>query len=178
MSFSIFIALLGSALTAMNTSVRVSFSMELDPDMPSVVSFLPARHATPYGIVVLLALVSALIGSLGTVGGLTVLMSLILSVNLGAFILYGLLCFISLAAFKRAADYNLIRHGFLPALGGIVNIGLAVVFPIIGLTAGGQLAQVSMLTLVISTAWIVICTSYFLLVKKGANKRSIGNIGH
>ena len=166
MSFSIFVALLGSALTAMNTSVRVSFTMEFDPEMPGVVSFLPARHATPYGTVVLLAVVSAVIGSLGTVGGLTLLMSLILAANLGAFVLYGLLCWVSLAAFKGMPGYRFLQHALAPALGGAVNLGLAIAFPLIGLAAGGQLRQVSLLTLAISAAWIVVSTASFWVIKK------------
>jgi amino acid transporter len=161
MSFSIFIALLGSALTAMNTSVRVSFSMEMDPEMPSVVSFLPARHATPYGTVVLLAGVSAIIGSLGALGGVAVLMGLILAANLGALVLYGLLCFLSLGAFKGMPQ----SYFLAPILGGVVNLGLAVAFPIIGISSGGLLAQVCWLTLGIATLWVVICAAYFLVIQ-------------
>lgn len=162
MSFSIFIALLGSALTAINTSVRVSFSMEMDPEMPSVVSFLPVRHATPYGSVLLLSGVSAVIGSLGALGGLTVLMGLILAANLGALVLYGLLSFLSLAALRDMPLY----HWLAALLGGVVNLGLAIAFPFIGISSGGLLAQVSWLTLAIGALWVAICAAYFLVIPK------------
>jgi basic amino acid/polyamine antiporter, APA family len=106
------------------------------------------------------------IGSLGTVGGLTILMSLILAANLGAFVLYGLLCWVSLAAFKGMPGYHFLQHALVPVLGGAVNLGLAIVFPLIGLSAGGQLARVSQLTLAISAAWIVLSTASFWIIKK------------
>jgi basic amino acid/polyamine antiporter, APA family len=161
-AFTIFIALLASALTALNNGVRISFSMSLDSEMPSVLSFLHPQYSTPYVTVILLGGVSAVIGSIGMLGGTPVLMGLILASNLGAFILYALLALLTIGTYRGKAENNRLKHLVLPAVGLVANLGIAIAFPLIGFTQGGMAAQASMIALAVGLLWILIsAANYF-----------------
>jgi APA family basic amino acid/polyamine antiporter len=164
--FTIYVALLGSALTALNNGVRVSFSMALDAEMPSVLSFLHPRFATPYVAVILLSSVSALIGSIGVLGGLPALMGIILATNLGAFVLYAMLCLLTVVAYRKSTEFNFIRHGLFPGVGFMVNAGTALTFPVVGILAGGIPAQASAIALLLAAAWLLLSLVY-LSIHKG-----------
>lgn len=155
-AFTIFIALLASAITALNNGVRISFSMSLDREMPSVLSFFPPQYSTPYFAVILLGGVSAFIGSIGILGGLPAIMGLILASNLGAFVLYALLAVLTITSYRGRADFNLLKHAVLPATGFVANLGIAVAFPIIGIGLGGMAAQASMVALGVGLLWFLV----------------------
>ncbi len=115
--FMVMLALLGGALTAINNGVRISFAMALDEEMPDVLGFLHPQYATPYNTVILLSVVSAIIGAAGIIGGLPALMGIVLASNLGAFLLYALLCILTIATFIGDTSFNFIRHVLLPVVG-------------------------------------------------------------
>jgi len=160
-AFTIFIALLASALTALNNGVRISFSMSLDREMPSVLSFLHPHYSTPYVTVILLGSVSAVIGSIGVLGGLPVLLGIILASNLGAFILYALLALLTIPAYHGKAEYNFLKHSFIPVVGLIANLGIAIAFPLIGFLQGGIAAQASFFALLVALIWILVSSLNF-----------------
>jgi amino acid transporter len=162
-AFTVFVALLGAGLTSLNSGVRISFSMALDKEMPSVLSFLHPRYATPYVTVLLLSGVSAVIGSAGVLGGIPVLMGIILACNLGAFILYGLLCLLTITAFTNKPEFNLFKHQILPGIGLVINLGIAIAFPVVGLRSGGTVALASAIALGIAAFWLIVSGAYYLL---------------
>ncbi len=161
--FTVAIALLGGTLTAMNNGVRISFAMALDEEMPDVLGFLHPKYATPYNTVILLSTVCAIIGSAGVIGGLPVLMGIILASNFGAFLLYALLCLLTIVTFVGDPSFNIIRHVFLPVIGLFINIAIVIAAAKIGLTAGGVITQASLIALGIAIAWLVVSIAYYFV---------------
>ena len=161
--FMVAIALLGGTLTALNNGVRISFAMALDEEMPDILGFLHPQYATPYNTVILLSVVSAVIGAAGIIGGLPALMGIVLASNLGAFLLYGLLCLLTIVTFIGDPTFNIFRHAFLPIVGLLVNIGIVVIATIIGLSAGGVITQASMIALGIAGVWLLLSGAYYLV---------------
>lgn len=163
MGFTVVIALIGGTLTAMNNGVRISFAMALDEEMPDLLGLLHPKYSTPYYTVILLSVVSAIIGAAGIIGGLPVLMGIILAANLGAFLLYALLCVLTIATFMRDASFNIFRHGFLPALGLLVNLGIVVATAVIGLGAGGVITQASLIAFGLAGLWLIVSIAYYFV---------------
>jgi len=159
-AFTIFVALLGAALTSLNNGVRISFSMSLDPEMPSVLGFLSPRFATPYVTVLVLGGVSAVLGAIGMLGGLPALMGLVLASNLGAFVLYAMLSLLAATAYRGKPEYNPFRHLVLPVLGFIANLAIALAFPVIGILSGGVSAQACIFALAVSGLWLSVSVVY------------------
>lgn len=164
--FTVAVALMGGTLTAINNGVRISFAMALDEEMPDVLGLLHPKYATPYNTVILLSAVSAIIGAAGIIGGLPVLMGIVLASNMGAFLLYALLCLLTIVTFVGDASFNIFRHIFLPTTGLLVNIGLVFVVAEIGLSAGGIIAQASMVAFGIAGAWLLVSIAYYFVKRK------------
>ncbi len=166
--FTMALALLGGNLTAINNGVRISFAMALDEEMPDVLGLLHPQYATPYYTVILLSAVSAIVGSAGIIGGLPVLMGIILASNLGAFLLYALLCLLTIISFIGDSSFNIFRHIFLPLLGLLVNLGIVIAAAYIGLGAGGVITQASLIALSIAGAWFLVSVAYYFIKRKSS----------
>jgi basic amino acid/polyamine antiporter, APA family len=162
-AFTVAIAILGTTLAAMNTGVRISFAMAQDSEMPDIMGLLHDKYATPFAGVVIMVIVSALIGSIGVLGGVMTLTGITLASNLGTFVLYALICALTVVAFAGNAGFNLFKHGIIPALGLIFNIIMVLAIFIIGIHAGGISAQATYLALGISVGWLVLSAGYFLI---------------
>src|SRR5512138_106144 len=165
--FMIAIALLGGTLTAINNGVRISFAMALDEEMPDVLGLLHPQYATPYNTVILLSVVSAIVGAAGIIGGLPVLMGIVLASNLGAFLLYALLCILTIATFIGDPAFSFLRHIFLPVIGLLVNVGIVVAATSIGLGAGGVITQASRIAWGIAIVWLLVSVAYYFVKRKG-----------
>lgn len=163
LGFTVVIALLGAMLTATNNGVRISFSMSLDAEMPDLLSVLHPKYATPYYTVIILSVVSAVIGSLGILGGLPALIGLILASNLGAFLLYAILGALTIAAFAGTEAFHWLRHGLLPAAGITLNLALATLALVFGLGAGGGIAEGCLIALTVAGVWLLLNVSYYFL---------------
>jgi len=161
--FAVAVALIGGTLTAINNGVRISFAMALDEEMPDILGFLHPKYATPYNTVILLSGVSAVVGSAGIIGGLPALMGLVLASNLGAFLLYALLCLLTIVTFVGDPSFNILRHVFLPVLGLLINIGLVVAAATIGIRAGGVITQASMIALGLAIVWLLVSVAYYFV---------------
>ena len=161
MGFTVIIALLGGTLTAMNNGVRISFAMALDEEMPDLLGFLHPRYSTPYYAVVLLSVFSAIIGAAGIIGGLPVLMGIILASNLGAFLLYAILCILTIVTFAKDPAFNLVRHLLLPVIGLIANLSIIIATAFVGLTTGGVISQASMIAFSLAALWLIVSIAYY-----------------
>ena len=162
-AFAVCISLIGALLTATNNGVRISFSMGLDAEMPDLLGILNPKYATPYFTVVALCVVSAVIGSAAMLGGLPVLLGLILASNIGAFLLYAILCVLTVIAFYRSSEFHILRHGFVPVLGLALNLFLALAAPLVALSAGGITAQAAMVALAVLGLWLVLSILYYFM---------------
>jgi amino acid transporter len=166
MAFTVMIALLAAMLTATNNGVRISFSMALDSEMPDLMGTLNPRYTTPYYTVLAISLVSALVGAAAILGGLPALIGVILASNLGAFLLYAILCALTVAAFAGTGSFHWLRHGFIPVLGLLLNLGMAVAAPAIGLLAGGVVAQGVLVALGLAGFWLAVNIVYYIFRRK------------
>ena len=166
--FTVAVALIGGTLTAMNNGVRISFAMALDEEMPDVLGFLHPQYATPYNTVILLSIVSAMIGAAGIIGGLPVLMGIVLASNLGAFLLYALLCLLTIVTFIGDPSFNILRHIFLPILGFVANIGIIIAAAGIGFNTGGVIAQASLVAFGLAGAWLLVSVAYYFVKRKSS----------
>ncbi len=159
---SVAIAILGTTLAAMNTAVRISFAMAQDQEMPEIMGLLHDKYATPTAGVVILVIFSGIIGTVGVVGGVIALTGITLASNLGTFILYALICGLTVIAFAGKKDFSFIKHGLIPVLGFIVNIIMVLAIFIIGIMSGGTTAQATYLALGIGLVWLVLSLAYFI----------------
>jgi amino acid transporter len=162
-AFTVVLAIVGTTLAAMNTGVRISFAMAQDSEMPDIMGMLHEKYATPHVGVLIMVIISALIGSIGVVGGVMTLTGITLASNLGTFALYALICGITIIAFAGGKDFNLFKHGIIPGLGVISNIIMVLAIFIIGIRSGGISAKATYLSLFISAGWLVIALVYFVV---------------
>jgi amino acid transporter len=165
-AFAVMVALFGAMLTATNNGVRISFSMSLDADVPDLLGALHPKYATPYFSVVIISVVSAVIGSAGILGGLPALMGIILAANIGAFMLYAILCLLTVTAFTGSERFNWLRHGVLPVTGIIANVGMAALAIYFGISTGGVAQQASLVALGMLGLWLLLNLVYFFFRKK------------
>jgi amino acid transporter len=147
----------------MNTGVRISFAMAQDEEMPEVMGLLHGRYATPYMGIVIMVIVSAIIGSIGVAGGITYLTGMTLASNLGTFILYGLICSLTLVAFLGRPEFSLFKHGIVPVLGLITNVIMVLTIFIVGIQSGGTTAEATYMALGVGGVWLAVSLAYFAI---------------
>jgi basic amino acid/polyamine antiporter, APA family len=137
--------------------------MAQDKEMPEVMGLMHGKYATPYMGVVMMVIVSAIIGSIGVLGGAVTLTGVALASNLGTFVLYGIICGVTFVAFAGRKEFHSIRHAVIPFLGLISNVVMVLAIFVIGISSGGTTAQSTYIGLVISGAWLIISVLYFVL---------------
>jgi amino acid transporter len=150
----------------MNNGVRISFAMAIDEEMPDVMKFLHPQYATPYYAVIMLSVVSAIIGAAGVIGGLPVLLGILLASNLGAFLLYALLCILTIVTFVGDPSFSILRHVLFPVLGLIVNVGIVLGAMGVGLRVGGVITQASIIALGIAGIWLAVNAAYYFVMRR------------
>jgi basic amino acid/polyamine antiporter, APA family len=163
-------AILGTTLAAMNTGVRISFAMAQDREMPDIMGLLHGKYATPYFGVIIMVIVSAIVGSIGVAGGITALTGITLASNLGTFVLYALICGLTIVAFAGTRGFSRIKHGLIPVLGLITNIGLVFSIFFIGITTGGSTADATYLALFISAGWLALSLAYLFITSRRSGR--------
>jgi amino acid transporter len=154
-AFTVMVAVLAASLTSMNTGVRITFAMAVDADMPGFLSLLHEKHATPYSAVIALSVVSGLIGSLGAVGGKAMLAGITLAANLGAFLLYAMICAMAFLIYRK---YRLSYHwkdSVFAGLGLVMNLFLAGVIGWAAMRAGGLVQQAAGIAFIVALVWLV-----------------------
>ncbi|MGA7194771.1 MAG: hypothetical protein WBW94_14180, partial [Anaerolineales bacterium] len=160
---TVVIAIVGTTLAAMNTGVRISFAMAQDSEMPDIMGLLHDAYATPMMGIIIMIIVSGVIGTIGVLGGVVALTGITLASNLGTFLLYGLICGLTVVAFSGKADFSFFKHATLPILGLIGNIILVLTIFIVGIITGGSTAQETYLALGISAIWLIASVLYLVL---------------
>ena len=170
MAVTVLLALIGTTLACLNTGVRVTYSMGRDKEMPSIFSLLHGRFATPYGGIMVLAGLSALLGVYG-VRSVDALTQITLASNTGTFLVYGMTCFITIVAFASRHDKHPIKHFLIPGLGLLMNIGELGGIIYLGAAGGGSTAKDVYIALAVVAAWIVAGVAWmFLNPKKRGTK--------
>jgi amino acid transporter len=163
---SVAIAIVGTTLAAMNTAVRISFAMAQDKEMPDIMGLLHDDYATPMMGIIIMVVISGVIGTIGVLGGVVALTGLTLASNLGTFVLYALICGLTLVAFSGKMDFSFFKHAIIPILGLIGNVILVLTIFIVGIISGGTTAQATYLALGISAVWLIVSVLYLVITSR------------
>ena len=158
---SVLLAALAASLTSLNTGVRTTFAMALDDEMPEFLSLLHENYSTPYNAVIILTAVSAGVGILGTVGGIPALLGITLAANLGAFILYGIICVLTVVINIHEGGGAAWLSRVLALLGLLTNLVLAGVILWSAFGMDGSTAQGARLAIGIAVFWLIASLVYY-----------------
>src|SRR5579864_784423 len=66
-AFTVFLAIIGTTLSCMNTAARVTYAMGKDEEVPEHFGMLHSKNLTPHRAIWTLAIISAVVGCLGVV---------------------------------------------------------------------------------------------------------------
>jgi amino acid transporter len=161
---TVVMALIGTALSALSTGVRISYAMGLDRELPAVFGFLHGRYNTPHIGIYFLTALSALIGAYAVQSVDNVTIVTLVS-NIGTFMLYGITCGVTLIATLRHLldeEHNPIKTIVIPALGLGANLFMVCGIFFYGLTGAGSAKTNSMTAIGISIAFFVAGFAYLL----------------
>lgn len=164
-AISVALAILGTTLSAMNTGVRITYAMAQDTEMPELLGLLHGRFVTPHMAVAVMSVVSAIIGVAGTISVVT-LTGLTLASNFGTFVLYALTCLWAIVAFVKRADFNLFKHGLVPALGLLANLVMLVTIFAMGIMGEGDVRTESFIALGVAGLWAAASVIYVVLTDR------------
>ncbi|GAC1366053.1 MAG: amino acid permease [Ktedonobacteraceae bacterium] len=164
LALSVVIALVGTALSCLNTGVRVTYAMGKDTELPAVFGFLHGKYRTPHIGVIVLTVLSAIIGSYGVLNANNLVQIALIS-NIGTFILYGLTCIVCVVAFAGVANRGLFGTLIAPILGAILNIAMLVGVIYFAITQGGDAQRNVIIAVVFSLFWLVVGFA-FLYIRK------------
>ncbi|TMA49973.1 MAG: APC family permease [Deltaproteobacteria bacterium] len=153
------LAILGTTLSCMNTAVRVSYAMAQDQEMPELLNAMHGRFATPHRAIWVLVVVSALIAAIGvqSVVGLT---GIALASNFGTFVLYGLTCFWAMIAFPGRAEFSVVKHVVVPALGLLANIAMLVSILYLYIIGNADAQHEAYICFALAGGWAVLSIIY------------------
>lgn len=167
---TVVIALVGTALSCLNTGVRVTYAMGKDTELPAVFGFLHGKYRTPHVGVIVLTVISAVVGSYAVINADTLLQTTLVS-NIGTFLLYGMTCLVCLVAFIGVKGRSLYSTIVAPVLGFVLNLVMligVIYFSIFGAPGGAASASQqtdTIIAAVFSVAWLVIGFAYLYIRK-------------
>jgi len=166
-AITVALAILGTTLSAISTGVRISYAMGQDNEMPEIFGALHGQFATPHFAVIVLSVVSAIIGAIGTLS-VVALTGITLASNLGTFVLYALTCLWAVIAFAGHPNFNALKHMIVPVLGLLANIAMLVTIFGVGILGGGTTQQESLIAIAFAVLWAVVSVIYVV----AGNRRS------
>jgi amino acid transporter len=150
---SVLLALIGTTLSCLNAGVRITYSMARDKEVPSLLGLLHGKYATPHAGIWVLAILSAALGVYG-VYSVDALMQITLASNTGTFLVYGMSCLVTIAAFAGRKDRSVFKHYVIPALGALMNLAELAGVVYLAVVAGGTTSSDAYVALAIVGAWI------------------------
>jgi APA family basic amino acid/polyamine antiporter len=155
LALTVFLALIGTTLSCLNTGVRVTYAMGKDKELPLVFGFLHGKYRTPHVAIIVLTVLSAIVGSYGVLS-VDHLIQITLISNIGTFLLYGMTCIVCIIAFAGVAGRAIFNTLVAPILGTILNIGMLVGVLYYAITSGGSTQADTIIAGVFCVAWLVI----------------------
>ena len=159
LAITVVIALIGTALSCLNTGVRVTYAMGKDTELPVIFGFLHGRFRTPHVGVIVLTVISAVVGSYGVLN-IDNLTRVTLVSNIGTFLLYGMTCIVCLVAFAGIQKRNLYNTILAPTLGALLNVFMLVGVLYFAITGGGSTQVDTIIAVVFCLAWLGIGFGY------------------
>jgi APA family basic amino acid/polyamine antiporter len=187
---TVFLALVGTTLSCINTGARVTYAMGRDEEVPSHFGLVHGKTLSPHRAIWTLAFLSAIIGIVTVIvylGGTTpaaldkhnlwysfgifspasyaklpnTLVIITLISNFGTFLLYMTTCVIAMVAFKEHHTFNGFKHMFIPIFGLIANLGCMLFYLIGPFTVAGMSWKEPYIALAIAGAWGLYGVYYF-----------------
>ena len=159
MAVTVGIAIIGTTLSCMNTAMRVTCGMADDRELPTMLSFMHGTFSTPHVALVTLIIATSAIAAVG-VRSVVGLIGITLASNLGTFILYGLTCVWTIVAFKGRNDFNILKHGIIPALGVLTNIVMTIAILYLYIIGNADAKAEAKICFIIAGAWALISVAY------------------
>ena len=167
------LAILGTTLSAMNTGVRITYAMAQDAEMPQPLGLLHIQNATPHVAVWIMVVVSAIIGSIGSIS-VVYLTGITLASNFGTFVLYALTCLWTIIAFAGRAEFSAIKHVIVPVLGLLANIVMLLTILGLGFIGGGDSQTESLMAIGIAALWLVASVIYVVTTGRKSGRTLMG----
>ena len=156
---TVVIALIGTALSCLNTGVRVTYAMGKDTELPVIFGFLHGKYRTPHVGVIVLTVISAAIGSYGVLS-IDKLTQVTLVSNIGTFLLYGMTCLVCLVAFAGVKKRSLYNSIIAPVLGAVLNVGMLIGVIYYSVVGGGSTQVDTIIAIGFSLLWLVVGFGY------------------
>jgi basic amino acid/polyamine antiporter, APA family len=156
---TVVIALIGTALSCLNTGVRVTYAMGKDTELPVIFGFLHGKYRTPHVGVIVLTVISAAIGSYGVLS-IDKLTQVTLVSNIGTFLLYGMTCLVCLVAFAGVKKRGLYSSIIAPVLGAVLNVGMLMGVIYYSIVGGGSTQVDTLIAMGFSLLWLVVGFAY------------------
>jgi amino acid transporter len=164
MAVTVFLALLGTTLSCLNTGVRVTYAMGKDKELPTVFGFLHGKYRTPHMSIIVLTIVSALFGAYGVLS-INNLVQITLISNYGTFLLYGATCIICIVAFAGVAERSIFATVVAPIIGAVLNVGMLVGVFYYAFAGGGSSQTNTIIAGGFCLAWLVIGFAFLYIQK-------------
>jgi basic amino acid/polyamine antiporter, APA family len=161
---TVVIARIGTALSCLNTGVRVTYAMGKDTELPVIFGFLHGKYRTPHVGVIVLTVISAIIGSYGVLS-IDNLTQVTLVSNIGTFLLYGMTCLVCIVAFAGVKGRGLYNTILAPGFGGVLNVAMLIGVIYFAIAGGGSTQTDTIIAGAFSIAWLVIGFGYLYLRK-------------
>jgi amino acid transporter len=188
---TVFLALIGTTLSCLNTGARVTYAMGKDEEVPSHFGLVHGRTLSPHRAVWTLAIISIFIG-IATVaiylGGTTpaaldkhnawysfgifapetyaklpnTLVLITLISNFGTFLLYMTTCLVAIVAFKEHHSFQGFKHFVVPIFGLVANLACMLFYLIGPFMVPGMSIKEPYIALGVVAAWGIYGTIYFI----------------
>jgi amino acid transporter len=168
---TVLVALAGTALTCLNSGVRITYAMGRDREVPGILGMLHFKHATPHYGVVALTITSAIVAGYAVLSADN-LLQVVLASNTGTFLVYGMTNALVLVAFGGTRRRNLFKHVLVPVAGLLANVGMLGGVILMSLSAGGATQTDALVALGIVAAWIVV-GAIWLIVNSTTTRTSL-----
>lgn len=159
---TVVIALIGTALSCLNTGVRVTYAMGKDTELPAIFGFLHGKFRTPHVGVIVLTVLSAIIGSYGVLS-IDKLTQITLVSNIGTFLLYGMTCIICIIAFAGVVGRNMLNTMIIPAAGAFLNVFMLLAVIYYAITSGGATQVDTIIAVGFSLLWLIVGFGYLYI---------------
>jgi amino acid transporter len=202
-AITVFLALIGTTLSCLNTGARVTYAMGRDEEVPSHFGLVHGRTLSPHRAIWTLAIISIFIG-IATVwlylGGTTpaaldkhnlwysfgifsdpatyakmpnTLVLITLISNFGTFLLYMTTCLVAIVAFKEHHTFSGIKHFVIPIFGLIANLACMLFYLIGPFMVPGMSVKEPYIALGVVALWGLYGAFYFVKRSKQAGKEML-----
>ena len=166
---TVVIALIGTALSCLNTGVRVTYAMGKDTELPVIFGFLHGKYRTPHVGVIVLTVISAAIGSYGVLS-VDRLTQVTLISNIGTFLLYGMTCVVCLVAFAGVKKRSFYNSFIAPIMGAVLNVAMLIGVIYFSIVGGGSAQVDTIIAIGFSLVWLAVGFGYLYVRKMVTGK--------